>query len=570
MTTFTLTQQDKSLITLCTGAEAKSYNTVYGGREIQLDQMTIAEVMQWQRDARAAGARGTAVGKYQMIPDTLLEETQKAKLDPLTTRFTKDTQDYLMLGRLKRFRRYEQFKEKSLGASELENAQSFCLRLAQEFASIPVPYATRGDKRAVAKGESYYAGDGLNKSHHDPDSFVNGLMDIRRGGPGATIASFETGRTVAGSNATNPQGETPRQQMRNFAAGGGTRPAERAGTSTAAMAQARQRNGLPPADNVYTYELIDPLDDRYDFRTGKKVTDITLLGTQSVAAYNQANSATAQSTPASQLGVAPLESLPDLENYTVDDVVRILNNRDSLATAPGRYSDSIADPYDPTALLTVPGRNPVIPQPGSTPNTARGSSGLTGEAQPSQQLPRPGTPVPVTSSPTAVAGTGIGPNGESITGVTPQTDLRTAAIELQKKYDIHRKNIQKLITDSIAVLNSQPAKYGETLRSDLTAAQNELRAARELGDSTLIFRAETQIASIQAKLNLGSPYGLTAAAKEQLARSDTEYQTIITRINTEVVSAETVVEQARRQGIDLAQPNIVSNTSSVPPRVVFE
>lgn len=570
MTTFTLTQQDKSLITLCTAAEARSYNTVFGGREIQLDQMTIAEVQVWQKNAKAAGAQGTAVGKYQMIPEVLIEETKKSGLDPLKTRFTKDTQDYMMLGRLKRFREYERFKSKSLGGSEFENAQAFCLRLAQEFASIPVPFPTTRKGISIAKGNSYYSGVAGNKAHHDPDSFVNALMNIRKGGPGATITSFDTGTTVAGSNATNPQGETPRQQMRNFAAGGGIRPGERAGTSTAEMSQARQRNGLPPADNVYTYEIIDALDDRYDFRTGKKVTDVTLLGTDSVAEWNQQNSATAQSTAASQLGVAPLEELPDLENYTVDDLERILNNRDSVATAPGRYTDSYADPYDPTALLTVPGRNPVVPPPGSTPNTARSSSGLTGSAQQSQLLPRPGTPVPPTSSPNSVPGTGVGPNGQTLSGVTLPTDLRTISIELQKKYDIHKRNIQKLISDAVVVLNSQPEKYGNSLRVDLASAQNDLNAARELGDATLIFRAETRITTIQSKLNLGSPYGLTAAAKEQLARNDAEYQAVIANINSEVTLAESVVEQARQQGIDLAQPNIISNTTSVPPRVVFE
>jgi len=41
---------------------------------------------------------------------------------------------------------------------------------------------------------------------------------------------------------------------------------------------------LPSASAVYTYEVIDPLDDRYDFRTGKKVKDILIHGTGAAAA----------------------------------------------------------------------------------------------------------------------------------------------------------------------------------------------------------------------------------------------------------------------------------------------
>ena len=40
---------------------------------------------------------------------------------------------------------------------------------------------------------------------------------------------------------------------------------------------------LPPAQNPYEYELIDPFDDRYDFRLGEKVRDIGINGTASFA-----------------------------------------------------------------------------------------------------------------------------------------------------------------------------------------------------------------------------------------------------------------------------------------------
>lgn len=560
-----VTEQDKHLLDLVSKHEAKSYNTVYGGREIPLHQMLLAEVLKWQDDSVRAGARSSACGKYQFIKRTLDGAIRIIGVDPTQTRMTPDVQDGMIIGILKNSRQYNQFKAKSLGATELENAQKFCIKLAQEFASIPVPYDMQGARGSVRKGQSYYSGDGLNNAHHNPDTFVQALIDIRAGGPGETTKTVEINNgSAAGSNAYDPTGESPKAQLGNFAAGGGTQAGRRVdGNNTTP-----QRKGLPPADNVYVYEVIDPLDDRYDFRTGKKVTDITLYGTESVAAYNQRNSATAANTPASQLGVAPADGVKDLQNWTQEETNKLLETRDQVATQPGRYSDVFRDPYDPAALLTVPGRIPPAAIPGTTPNRAQPSNGLTGRTDPTLALPTP--PVPGSNViPNTVPGTI--PQGSSTTQPTQeQTNKRDITFKLQKDLDKAKQDIRSTINAMNTVISNQSGVYGASLRIDLSTAKSELTAARASGNTTTIFVAEGKVNAIQSKLNLGSPYGLSTSERHRLASEDSEYIGLLSKLAVIVnTTIPNIVSQAKSLDIDLSQPNISSNLSLVPPSITF-
>lgn len=576
-----VTQQDKAVLTLCSKKEAKSYNTVYGGREIPLNQMLLAEVIKWQDDFVKGGSPSSAVGRYQFIKGTLQGAIRLLGVDPTQTRMTPDVQDALMLAVLKNSRKYNQFKSKSLGSTELENAQQFCINLAKEFASIPVPYNMQGAKNSVQKGQSFYAGVGNNKAHHNPDTFVAELVDIRTNGAGSTVNSVEVNNgSVTGSNAFSPQGESPRAQMNNFATGGGTQDGRRVtGNNTTA-----QRQGLPPAENVYVYEVIDPLDDRYDFRTGKKVTDITLYGTSSVAEYNQANSATATNTPASQLGVAPAEGVKDLENYTDEEVQQLLNTRDQVATQPGRYSDTFRDPYDPTQLLTIPGRLPPTQIPGSTPPRAEPRSGLYGP--PERPLPTPPAKQPVQSSniPTLLAGAALAGGLLLAKPKQEQTNKRDNTVRLQQDLDKAKRDIATLISTMTRIYDSQPESYATLLQSELAAAQANLTnakadlvAAQAGGNPAAIqaaeaavFTAQGRVTSIQNKLSLGSPYGLTTAEKQRRTREDPTYINSLSELTTLVnVRVPRIVSQARSFGIDLIQSKMSAQLSAIPPVVTF-
>lgn len=86
------------------GESGGNYNAlVYGKaganvpKSADLTNMTIAEVMQYQKGMIASGHASTAVGKYQFIADTLREQVAKAGLDPNTTKFDQKTQDLLAM-----------------------------------------------------------------------------------------------------------------------------------------------------------------------------------------------------------------------------------------------------------------------------------------------------------------------------------------------------------------------------------------------------------------------------------------------------------------------------------------
>jgi hypothetical protein len=566
-----VTEQDKHILTLVSKGEAKSYNTVYGNKEIPLNEMLLAEVLRWQNEliAKKDPRSSSAVGKYQFMRDTLFGKpsapggvVKLLGIDPTQTRMTPDVQDALILRLLKQQYKLDQYKAKSLGGSEKENAEQFCLALSKCFASIPVPFNTRGAKREVTKGQSYHAGVGSNKSSHNPDTMVAQLVDIRTGGAGATVKTVEVANgSVNGSNASSPTGESPKAQIDNFATGGGTQPGKRP-TGDGAP-NAADRKGLPPADNVYVYEIIDPLDDRYDFRTGKKVTDITLLGTSSVAAYNQANSATAANTPASQLGVAPAEGVADVNNWTEEEVLGLLNTRDQVATRPGRYSDVFRDPYDPAALLTVPGRIPPAPVQGSTPNRAQPNDGLAGRNDPTSTLPSP-RPAP-DSVPNSVPGSTAPLDSAS----TEQTNKRDQTFKLQRDIDAQKRTIEVTLAQMRTVYINQGNIYGSELQTDLVNAKTELRQAQILGDTARAFNAQTLISTIEYKLSRGSPYGLSTNELQNKTSNNSAYSSLLSTVQASLQTINNIKSQASSLSIDLAGANYSSNLSAVPATVSF-
>jgi hypothetical protein len=85
------------------GESGGNYNALVGGRKggpkvagsADLTNMTIAEVQEMQKSMIGQGHASTAVGKYQMIADTLKEQVAKSGLDPTKTKFDQKTQDLL-------------------------------------------------------------------------------------------------------------------------------------------------------------------------------------------------------------------------------------------------------------------------------------------------------------------------------------------------------------------------------------------------------------------------------------------------------------------------------------------
>lgn len=138
------------------------YNVIWGGisrtdyPKKPLTEMTIAEVLAWQ-DSIDSRYRSEAAGKYQILEDTLRGLVSKYRID--TSRlFNKSMQDDLAM-KLLAGRGFNRF----LGGQN--TADDMMLGLAKEWASFPVPRFMRGASRHVDAGQSYYAGDGLNKAH---------------------------------------------------------------------------------------------------------------------------------------------------------------------------------------------------------------------------------------------------------------------------------------------------------------------------------------------------------------------------------------------------------------------
>lgn len=142
----------------------QGYDTLYGNNHHKLakalTKRTVDEVI-------AAGPSWTtrfgssACGRYQFMNKTLKDLKKELGLRG-TQIFDPDLQDRLAYHLLKR-RGYEQFISGDIGPVE------FAKKLAQEWASLPVLDAVQGSHRKVARGQSYYAGDGLNKSLVKPE-----------------------------------------------------------------------------------------------------------------------------------------------------------------------------------------------------------------------------------------------------------------------------------------------------------------------------------------------------------------------------------------------------------------
>lgn len=153
------------------GTAARSgYDVIYGHNQGKLPKpvtaMTIAELQGHQR--KGWPAKSTASGGYQFMRATLTDLRKELGLRD-TQVFDPDLQDRLGFHLLRR-RGYDEFMAGKISRTE------FGKRLAQEWASFPVLVACKGAHRQIARGQSYYAGDGLNKALVKPAA-VEVLLD---------------------------------------------------------------------------------------------------------------------------------------------------------------------------------------------------------------------------------------------------------------------------------------------------------------------------------------------------------------------------------------------------------
>lgn len=131
-----------------------------------LTQKTIKEVWEIQR-SRKAPRITAAVGRYQFVGDvddggaSIKTAATRAGLNWETDLFSPINQDKMAIHKIEGFRKVT---EDMIRNDPVEAA----LRLAKEWASLPVLAPTQGAKRQLQRGESFYTGDGLNMAGVTP------------------------------------------------------------------------------------------------------------------------------------------------------------------------------------------------------------------------------------------------------------------------------------------------------------------------------------------------------------------------------------------------------------------
>lgn len=143
-----------------------------------LTEYTLDELLAAQKTWGSTGwtvkgkrLRGSAAGKYQIIRKTLAGLVAQLNL-PGTTKFSPDVQDRLGFALLAA-RGWQAF------TSGQVTPAAFALQLAKEWASMPVLSTVKGASREVTRGQSYYAGDGVNKSQVAADELEAILNKVR-------------------------------------------------------------------------------------------------------------------------------------------------------------------------------------------------------------------------------------------------------------------------------------------------------------------------------------------------------------------------------------------------------
>jgi len=149
-----------------------------GESDIDFSKMTIQEYL--ERGALKSGnpKKVFAVGRYQIIPETMKQIVKDLKLDPKTTYLTKETQDYLFMAGLIGTKR-KKVKAYLNGDPNVSRDQAV-LELAQEFASIGVPYDITVNGKIIKKGQSYYSQNTKSGLALNPPEAVGKALDAQK------------------------------------------------------------------------------------------------------------------------------------------------------------------------------------------------------------------------------------------------------------------------------------------------------------------------------------------------------------------------------------------------------
>lgn len=169
---FEIPEGARQLLDLIGSVEApRGYDTLYGNNQNNWPQrLTEMEIDSVVRAGPIWSKRfgSSAAGRYQFINKTLkaLRISEAISSGELFNETLQDRLGYVLLDQ----RGYELF------ATGRMSRVNFGLGLAREWASFPVLAETMGAHRRVNRGETYYAGDKINKALIRPER-VEALLD---------------------------------------------------------------------------------------------------------------------------------------------------------------------------------------------------------------------------------------------------------------------------------------------------------------------------------------------------------------------------------------------------------
>ncbi|WP_338893931.1 hypothetical protein [Sinorhizobium meliloti] len=155
-------------------SDRASYDVIYANKQHKLKQplttMNYGDIVDEQKKwSKNNGS--SAAGAYQFMRATLIGLAKEIPSISGKDIFTPDVQDRLGYHLLKR-RGYQEFVT---GNMMLED---FARRLAMEWASFPVLADCKGSHRFIKRGQSFYAGDGLNKALVRPEKVEAVLKEV--------------------------------------------------------------------------------------------------------------------------------------------------------------------------------------------------------------------------------------------------------------------------------------------------------------------------------------------------------------------------------------------------------
>ena len=166
------------------------YGTIYANKQSKLPKpltsMTLGEVIDAQK-AWSKNNGSSAAGRYQFMRATLIDLSKALGLSGNLI-FNADLQDRLGYELLLR-RGYSEFIAGKI------NSVEFGKRLAQEWASFPDLTACQGAHRTVQRGETFYAGDKLNKALVAPEKVEQVLLTVRKA-PDPVPAPVDANKTA--------------------------------------------------------------------------------------------------------------------------------------------------------------------------------------------------------------------------------------------------------------------------------------------------------------------------------------------------------------------------------------